>query len=115
MKKFFVFLIIISLCFSCNNSQRNKIKIHQLIPEGTSVVLKVNKLETFKSDINNSSFIKSLTTSSFYDDIKASLKSLENYKTDNELLICFNEYNSSLNYTFITKYNDSLVKKADSL
>ena len=115
MKKFFVFLIIISLCFSCNNSQRNKIKIHQLIPEGTSVVLKVNKLETFKSDINNSSFIKSLTKSSFYDDIKASLKSLENYKTDNELLICFNEYNSSSNYTFITKYNDSLVKKTDSL
>ncbi|TJY31854.1 ribonuclease HII [Pontimicrobium aquaticum] len=115
MKKFFVSLFIILLCFSCNTSKKNKTNIHQLIPDATSVVIKINTLETFKSDINNSAFVKRITKTDFYKNLNTSLKSLDKFRTDNELLICFNNNNDSTHFTFITKHHDSLVGATDSL
>ncbi|MCK0107664.1 ribonuclease HII [Flavobacteriaceae bacterium S0825] len=115
MKKFFVSLIILSICFSCNNSRGNKTSITQLIPDSTSVILKINTLETFKSDIKNSAFIKGLSSTDFYENFNSSLESLESFNTNNEILVCYNNSGDSLNYTFITKYHDSLLQKNDSL
>jgi len=115
MKKFFVSLFIILLCFSCNTSKRNKANIYQLIPDSTQVVIKINTLETFKSDINNSAFVKAITKTNFYENFNTSLERLGDFKTDNELLICFNNYNDTTYFTFITKHHDSLVKTSDSL
>ena len=115
MKKFFVSLIILSICFSCNNSKGNKTSITQLIPDSTSVILKINTLETFKSDLKNSAFIKGLSSTDFYENFNSSLESLESFNTNNEILVCYNNSGDSLNYTFITKYHDSLLQKSDSL
>jgi len=115
MKKFFVSLIILSICFSCNNSKGNKTSITQLIPDSTSVILKINTLETFKSDLKNSAFLKGLSSTDFYENFNSSLESLESFNTNNEIFVCYNNSGDSLNYTFITKYHDSLLQKSDSL
>ena len=115
MKKFFVSLIIISICFSCNKSKGNKTNITQLIPDSTSVVLKINTLETFKSDLKNSAFLKGISSTEFHKNLNSSLEALENFNTNNEILLCFNNSEDSLHYTFITKYHDSLLQKNDSL
>ncbi|WP_347924406.1 ribonuclease HII [Pontimicrobium sp. SW4] len=115
MKKFFVSLIILSIYFSCNNSKGNKTNITQLIPDSTSVVLKINTLETFKSDLKNSAFLKEISSTEFHKILNSSLEVLENFNTNNELLVCFNNSGDSLYYTFITKYHDSLLQKGDSL
>ena len=114
MKKKFVSLIIISICFSCNNPKRNKTSITQLIPKSTSVVLKINTLETFKSDIKNSAFLKGISSTQFYKNFNTTLTNLESFNTKNDLLVCFNKSGDSLNYTFITKYHDSLLQKDES-
>lgn len=114
MKKFFVSLIILSICFSCNNSRGNKTSITQLIPDSTSIVLKINTLETFKSDFKNSAFIKELSSTQVFKNFNASIENLEKFNTSNELLMCFSSSGDSLNYTFITKYHDSLLQESDS-
>ena len=40
---------------------------------------------------------------------------MESFNTNNEILVCYNNSGDSLNYTFITKYHDSLLQKSDSL
>jgi len=85
------------------------------VPESTSVVLKINTLETFKSDLKNSAFLKGISSTEFHKNLNTTLKNLENFNTTNEILVCFNNSADSLNYTFITKHHDSLLQKNDSL
>lgn len=115
MKNFLVSLFIISLCFSCDSSKKNNTTITQLIPESTAVILKINSLETFKSDLKNNSLIKNLSSMQFYNHLNTSLNSLKNLKINNEVLICYEKSNDSLTYTIITKNHDSLIQNNDSI
>ena len=112
MKKLLFILFLIILISSCGNDKKNTIKLSHLIPENSSIVLKINDLETFKSDIKNNDFISKLSNSAFQKKITNPLKHI---KTNNTILVCFNDNDSD--YTIITKFHDSLfnVNQTDSL
>jgi len=113
-------LYALSICFllvGCNHSKRSTTKITQLIPETATVVLSVNNIETFKSDIKNNGFLKKLKSSIVYKDLLNPLENLAYLNTTNTVLICFNGLKNKPNYSIITKYSDSLFgnKNLDSL
>jgi len=113
-------LYALSVCFllvGCNQSKRSTTKITQLIPETATVVLSINNIETFKSDIKNNGFLKKLTSTIVYKDLLNSLEDLTYLNTTNSVLICFNGSKNKPNYSIITKYSDSLFgnKNLDSL
>ena len=108
MKNLFFTLSICFLLTSCNNAKRSTTKLTQLIPENSTVILSINDIESFKSDIKNNAFITKLASSSFYKNLSAPLKKLSNFNTNNKILICFDASESASNYTIITKYSDSL-------
>ncbi len=114
MKKLVFILLISLLTHSCINSKKRTTEITQFVPENSSIVIKINDLETFKSDIKNNDFITKLSSSTLQRDIT---KKLENLKTNNPVLVCFENSTNKLNYSIITKYHDSLftIKETDSL
>lgn len=113
MKKILLALLILIVLISCNNSKSKTTQLHQLIPENTSVVLKINDLEAFKSDIKNNALISEFAFSKTYKDLASQLTILEDLSTINQTYVCLNTSDNS-SFTLITKYNDSLFTK-DSL
>ncbi|MBN4085178.1 ribonuclease HII [Flavobacteriaceae bacterium AH-315-B10] len=111
MKKLLFILSLVAILFSCNNSKKRTTKLFYLIPENTSLVIKINDLETFKNDIKNNDFINKLPSSDLQKEIS---KLLDNLKTNNPILVCLN---NKTDYTIITKHHDSLftISNADSL
>ncbi len=108
MKNLFFTLSICFLLTSCNNTKSSTTKLTQLIPETSSVILSINDIESFKSDLKNNAFINKLESASFYKDLSAPLEKLNNFNTNNKVLICFGSSENLSNYTIITKYSDSL-------
>lgn len=114
MKKLVFILSVVALFFSCDNSNKNTTELSYLIPENSFLILKINDLETFKSDIKNNGFITRLSASVLK---KPIVKLLENLKTNSPVWVCFSNETEALDYSIITKYHDSLfnVSETDSL
>lgn len=113
-------LFFLSFCFflvGCNHSKKSSTKITQLIPESATVVLSINNIETFKSDLKNNAFIQKISASIFYKDFSIALEDLKQINTTNRVLLCFSGSTNKPNYTIITKYSDSLFsnQKQDSI
>jgi len=69
MKKLLFILAVVTLLFGCNNPKKSTTKLFHLVPENASLVIKVNDLETFKSDIKNNDFINELPSSALQKDL----------------------------------------------
>lgn len=114
MKNFWYLLIVFIIVVSCDSYKKQK-DISHYIPKNASVVLKINNLESFKSNLTNSNFLQTLSQASNYKAIKQKLQHLNYITTKQPVFICFsNSEKDSLDYTIITKYNSS-VFKTDSL
>jgi len=106
MKKLVLAFSLLAFLFSCNNSKKSITELFHLIPENTSLVIKINDLKSFKSDIKNNDFINKLPSSDLQNNIK---NHLENLKTNSPILICFIDSLNKTNYTIVTKNHDSLI------
>lgn len=117
MKKLVFILLVVALLFSCNNSNKSTTKLLHLIPENSTLILKINNLETFKNDLKNNDFINKLTSSNLLKDISKQFENLYYLNTNNPVLVCFVDNADTLYYSIITKYHDSLfsISETDSL
>ncbi len=110
MKKILYIITLCLLISSCNNSKRSTSKITQYIPDTAGIILNINDLESFKSDIKNNALIDNLLSSSLQHVISNPLESLN---SNTPILICFENTSEQSNYTIITKYTDSLFKNKE--
>ncbi len=110
MKKFLFIFTLVALFFSCDNSKKGTTKLFHLIPENSLIIIKINDLETFKSDIKNNDFINKLPSSVLQKDISEHLEILN---TNNPVLVCFVDSINKTDYSIITKYHDSLFTVTD--
>jgi len=116
MKKLFVLLLLSAFIHSCNTRQKKESNLTQLIPQTSSVIVKINDIETFKSDIKNNDFITSIYNTKPYKLLDKKIKLINQINTNNSVLVCFENENDTLQFTLITKLKDSLFKKdIDSL
>lgn len=114
MKKYWSLLLLALLAFNCNTDNQH-VNPTDYIPENTAFIIKINHLETFKSNLNNSHFLEELVKSKTYNKLNSKLKNLNYLKTSSSLLVCFNyDKNDSLHYTVITKQTPDLFQ-VDSL
>lgn len=111
MKKLIVLLIISTFFYSCIQKQDKKTTLSQLIPESSSIIVKINDVETFKSDIKNNDFVSTISKTNTYKSIEQKLKNLKQLNTTNPIIVCFENQNDTLQFTLITKLKDSLFKK----
>ncbi|WP_055444592.1 hypothetical protein [Lacinutrix himadriensis] len=114
MKKIWNLFLISLLLISCN-TKNTHINTTDYIPEDASVIIKVNNLESLKSNLDNNDLLRSLSKSKTYTSLSQKLENLKYLNTTNPLLVCFNyDEKDSLQYTIITKQTPDLFA-VDSL
>jgi hypothetical protein len=113
MKKLVFLLLIFLTLNSCNTNHKNQINPIDLIPENTSLVLKIESPETFKSDIKNNTFIKALSGTGLHRDMFRPIEILDLLNTDSQVLICYDKNDEATDYTLLTRYHDSLLKNME--
>lgn len=110
MKPIVCLLFIVLLISSCDSKKKNSV-VSDFIPQNSQTILLIKNLESFKTNIKNNSFINLISKSEDYKSLSNQLNYLNTLKTKSPIIIClYKTKNDSLDYTFITKYSDSLSK-----
>ena len=110
MHKILYFLVILTTISSCDNAQKSKRSIEDLVPENASIVLSINTLEGFQSAINNNLL---LTKTAAFKTLNKVLIPLDSIQSKSPILVCINNEGSSNEITFITHQRNLNAK--DSL
>ena len=98
MKKYiYLFLIF----WSCNITENKSKDIKNFIPVNSSVIIKIDNLGKFKSDIKNNKLLDDLSKSDLKYNFKKQIKLINNFQDESQIIICLNE-NEKI-FTIITK------------
>ena len=98
MKKYiYLFLIF----WSCNITENKAKDIKNFIPVNSSVIIKIDNLGKFKSDIKNNKLLDDLSKSDLKYNFKKQIKLINNFQDESQIIICLNE-NEKI-FTIITK------------
>jgi len=102
MKKYiYLFLIF----WSCNITENKSKDIKNFIPVNSSVIIKIDNLGKFKSDIKNNKLLDDLSKSDLKYNFKKQIKLINNFQDESQIIICLNE-NEKI-FTIITKDSSS--------
>ncbi|ULC59139.1 DUF3352 domain-containing protein [Flaviramulus sp. BrNp1-15] len=113
--RFYCLALITFLFFCCNNTKTKRVKLIDFVPENTSVIIKSTNIEDLKSSINNNDFLQSILKANSFKTIENKLEILSYLNPTDEILICFSkDLNDSIQYSLISKNNESLFE-TDSL
>tara|TARA_B110001450_G_scaffold255293_1_gene282475 strand:+ start:245 stop:2560 length:2316 start_codon:yes stop_codon:yes gene_type:complete len=100
MKKYiYLFLIF----WSCNIIENKSKEIKNFIPINTSVIIKIDNLGKFKSDVKNNRLLDDLSKSDLKYNFKKQIKLINNFQDESEIIICLNENGDEKIFTVITK------------
>ena len=103
-----VFLLLIyTLLFSCDPAPTKARDISDFIPENATIVFKIENLNTFSSDLKNSSLISKFKNKKPYEFFSDN-NFLKFLHPSSKSIICISENNSNLEITFLTKLADGL-------
>tara|TARA_B100000767_G_scaffold258508_1_gene267291 strand:- start:951 stop:3260 length:2310 start_codon:yes stop_codon:yes gene_type:complete len=98
MKKYiYLFLIF----WSCNIIENKSKDIKNFIPVNSSVIIKIDNLGKFKSDIKNNKLLDDLSKSDLKYNFKKQIKLINNFQDESQIIICLNEIEKI--FTIITK------------
>ena len=112
--KLLVFLILI-VFIGCNKNNQNSLNLIDYIPQNSIYLIKINNLESLKSNINNNLLISELKKYSTTTNFISIIKKLEFLNTSNEILVSMSyDTKDSLQITAITKTKEN-VFNTDSL
>ena len=67
------FLLVMTIIYSCENTSKKTGELSQFIPEGVSVVFKIQDFEVLKTDINNNGFLYQLKKTTPYSFFKKNM------------------------------------------
>jgi len=94
-------LIFLTVFFSCEDSSKKSGELSQFIPEGASVVFKIQDFEALKTDIKNNGFLSKLKNTKPYSFFNEG-NLLKFLQPDSTSLLCVSEIKTTTHYTFIT-------------
>ena len=87
--------------WSCNITENKSKDIKNFIPVNSSVIIKIDNLGKFKSDIKNNKLLDDLSKSDLKYNFKKQIKLINNFQDESQIIICLNE-NENI-FTIITK------------
>ncbi len=107
MKKIVVASICILFLFTnCQPTVNRSFQLLDYVPKDASLVLKINKLEVFLSNLKNNSFLKKIENTKIHEDLKEYSKQLEYINTSKPILVCITEVGIG-NYEYAILSEDS--------
>ena len=109
MRLISLYLLLIFSTYSCNFIEINKQTIDDLIPDKTSLIIRIDNPSKFKSDlINNAVSLKLLANQTDYK-FNEQIKIVEKFSGKNPILICLSDEKNNKSYTIITKQSNELI------
>lgn len=109
--RFFLCSLLLFVVLSCTNSKNKRRELIDFAPQNSEVILKIANLESFKSTIENNTFLNAISETGAYSNITP----ISVINTNGDVLLCLSKSeNDSLQYTLITPYSKSLFQ-TDSL
>ena len=100
MKKYiYLFLIF----WSCNIIEYTPQEIENFIPVKSSIIIKINNLGKFKSDIANNELLLKVSKLDSKYNFKSQLGLINNFNDNSEILICLSNISNENVFTVITK------------
>ena len=87
--------------WSCNITENKSKDIKNFIPVNSSIIIKIDNLGKFKSDIKNNKLLDDLSKSDLKYNFKKQIKLINNFQDESQIIICLNE-NEKI-FTIITK------------
>ena len=87
--------------WSCNITENKSKDIKNFIPVNSSVIIKIDNLGKFKSDIKNNKLLDDLSKSDLKYNFKKQIKLINNFQDESQIIICLNE-NENI-FTVISK------------
>jgi len=110
MKKIlFLFLSVIFL--SCSGKKDRTAHLLEFVPEQTFAIAKSNNLQMFRSDLQNSNFLKQFSKTEPFTFVSDKVVFLEHLNPVSEVLLFFSEKNdSTYHHTLTTRYHSALFE-----
>ena len=103
MKKYLLLFFIIS---SCSFYEKQLPTIDSFVSMESSMVIKINNVGKFKSDLTNNEFLKNISTTNSGYNFKEQFNLISNFKDNSSLIICLIDTNDEKIFQIISK--DSL-------
>ena len=99
--KFKAFLVLLSLfLINCKTEVQNTDSLLGYLPANAALIIKINSLTNFKSELKNSSFFETSKDFSLYKDIDGKTKTLDYLKTESECMLAIYAVGKN-NYEFV--------------
>lgn len=109
MKRILI-LLFISLIIGCTTETPKEYSLLKFAPQNAAVVLQINDLESFRSELKNNQLLQSFKQPQFKQDFDAFVSYLQYLQPKSKSLLTFSEVGKDkFEYTFVTKNHESLV------
>ena len=102
------YLLLFLLIYNCNFHEKQLQTIDSLISNESSIVIKINNVGKFKSDISNNAILKNIATTNLGYNFGKQLDLINNFDDNTSLIICLIDNNNEKVFQIISK--DSLNK-----
>ncbi|MEL6917802.1 MAG: ribonuclease HII, partial [Bacteroidota bacterium] len=108
--KFRIVLILATvLILGCKKEKNTTVPLLDYIPKNSSIVIKINDLNVFRSEIKNNDFINKLRETGTYKTISDKLKGLGHLQTSGESLLAFSEMGrENFEFTYVATKSPDL-------
>ena len=103
MNSRFIIGLLFLLVVGCSQQQKKASSLLDFIPQNASIVVKINNLNGFRSDLNSNDFLTQLESFGAYKSVLDELKLLDKITTETESLLAFSEVGKDAHeFTFVT-------------
>ena len=99
----FITGLLFLLIVGCSQQQKKASSLLDFIPQNAAVIIKINNLNGFKSDLKNSEFLAKLESFGVYKSIFNEIKHLDLVKSETESILAFSELGAdNFEFTYVT-------------
>ena len=99
----FIIGLLFLFIVGCSQQQKKASSLLDFVPQNAAIIIKINNLNGFKSDLKNNDFLSKLESFGVYKAIYNEIKHLDHVKSETESILAFSELGAgNFEFTFVT-------------
>ncbi len=99
----FIIGLVFLLIVGCSQQQKKASSLLDFIPQNAAIIIKINNLNGFKSDLKNNDFLSKLESFGVYKAIYNEIRHLDHVKSETESILAFSKLGAgNFEFTFVT-------------
>jgi len=99
----FIIGLLFLLIVGCSQQQKKASSLLDFIPQNTAIIIKINNLNGFKSDLKNNDFLSKLESFGVYKAVYNEIRHLDHVKSETESILAFSELGAgNFEFTYVT-------------